>query len=280
MSAEALSASKSRGSSEQEPEINKLFRLQIKHAASDLHLQTNKPAMLRIRGQIRELQMPPISEEEMWSMFQEMMDLRNKRIMEENGGCDFAHLVPEDGKVWRFRVNLFKQLGMPGLVARKVERSIPDVRGIVSAPDHGGAVQVRPGNGAAGGRHGLRKIDHDRVHAELDQSELSQAHSDDRRPDRVRLHAGQVPDQPAGGRHGRRWTSDIAMKHAVPRRSGRHAGGRNARHGDVRNGHPRRRNRAPGVRDDSRVQRPGTISRILDLFPQDRCTAPSGPACP
>lgn len=108
-----------------EPEINKLFKLQIKHEASDLHLQTNKPAMLRVKGSIRELTMAPLSQEQLWAMFYEVMDDRNKRIFEEEGGADFAHIVELDGSEWRFRVNLFKQLGLPGLVARKVEQSIP-----------------------------------------------------------------------------------------------------------------------------------------------------------
>ncbi len=117
-----------------EPEINKLFKLQIKHDASDLHLQANKPAMLRIKGSIRELTMPPLTEEVLWTMFYEVMDDRNKRIFEEEGGADFAHIVPVDGFQWRFRVNLFKQLGLPGLVARKIEQSIPPFQGLYLPP--------------------------------------------------------------------------------------------------------------------------------------------------
>src|SRR5690606_8897562 len=108
-----------------EPEINKLFRQQIKHGASDLHLQAGKPAMLRVKGTIRELNMPPLTDTQLWSMFNEVMDDRNKRIMDENGGCDFAHIVNHEGHDWRFRVNLFRQLSLPGMVARKIEQFIP-----------------------------------------------------------------------------------------------------------------------------------------------------------
>jgi twitching motility protein PilT len=117
-----------------DPEINKLFRLQIKHEASDLHLQTGKPAILRIRGTLRELQMPPISEEQMYKMFYEIMDERNQLIFENTGGTDLAHVVPLDGRNWRFRVNLFKQLGIPGMVARKVEQTIPNFEGLYLPP--------------------------------------------------------------------------------------------------------------------------------------------------
>lgn len=119
---------------DREPEVNKLFKLQIKHEASDLHLQANKPAMLRIRGTIRELTMPPLTEEVLWSMFYEVMDDRNKMIFERDGGADFAHIVPYEGKDWRFRVNLFKQLGLPGMVARKVEQTIPPFEGLYLPP--------------------------------------------------------------------------------------------------------------------------------------------------
>jgi twitching motility protein PilT len=117
-----------------DPEINKLFKLQIKHEASDLHLQVGKPAILRIKGTLRELSMPPIGEEQMWKMFYEIMDDRNKRIMAETGGADFAHVVPYEGNNWRFRVNLLKQLGLPGLVARKVEQDIPNFEGLYLPP--------------------------------------------------------------------------------------------------------------------------------------------------
>ena len=118
----------------EDPEINKLFRMQIKLEASDLHLQVGKPAMVRLKGTIRELEMPPIDEETMWRMFVEIMDERNKGIMKENGGADFSHVVPYEGANWRFRVNLFKQLGLPGLVARKVEQFIPDFEGLYLPP--------------------------------------------------------------------------------------------------------------------------------------------------
>ncbi|MCA9025200.1 MAG: PilT/PilU family type 4a pilus ATPase [Planctomycetaceae bacterium] len=116
------------------PEIDKLFKMQIKLEASDLHLQVGKPAMLRLKGTIRELEMAPIDEDTMWRMFYEIMDDRNKRIFEENGGADFAHIVPYEGNNWRFRVNLFRQLGLPGMVARKVEQFIPDFEGLYLPP--------------------------------------------------------------------------------------------------------------------------------------------------
>ncbi len=117
-----------------EPEINKLFKMQIKLESSDMHLQVGKPMILRIRGTLRETDMPPITEEQMWRMFLEVMDERNKYVMAETGGADFSHIVPYEGKNWRFRVNLLRQLGKPGLVARKVEQNIPNFEGLYLPP--------------------------------------------------------------------------------------------------------------------------------------------------
>ena len=99
-----------------------------------MHLQVGKPMILRIRGTLRETDMPPITEEQMWRMFLEVMDERNKYIMAETGGADFSHIVPYEGKNWRFRVNLLRQLGKPGLVARKVEQNIPNFEGLYLPP--------------------------------------------------------------------------------------------------------------------------------------------------
>jgi len=117
-----------------ELEVNKLFRQLIRFKGSDLHLQSDKPPILRVKGTLRELQMDPIKRDEMLRLLMPMMDERNKKIFEENGGADFSHVVEFEGEVWRFRVNLFIQLDKPGMVSRKVERSIPDFEGLYLPP--------------------------------------------------------------------------------------------------------------------------------------------------
>ncbi|NOX57102.1 MAG: PilT/PilU family type 4a pilus ATPase [Planctomycetes bacterium] len=107
-----------------ELEIDKIFRMAVKYNASDLHLQVGRPPILRIRGQLRELQMPPIGEEQMIELVFPMMDQRNLDIFHRDGGTDLAKLVMYEGEEWRFRVNIMTQLGKVGMVARKVERTI------------------------------------------------------------------------------------------------------------------------------------------------------------
>ena len=109
-----------------ELEIDKLFRTLVKLEGSDLHLKADRPPFMRINGSLRPLNRGPIDDEEMVRLCIPMMDERNRRIFEETGGADFAHTVDVEGKTWRFRVNLLRQMGHVGLVARRVNNWIPD----------------------------------------------------------------------------------------------------------------------------------------------------------
>lgn len=114
--------------------VNKFFKAIIELGGSDLHLQVGKPAIIRVRGTLKPLDMPPISEEQMKEMLFPMMDERNKDIFLNTGGADYAHVMEHKGEMWRFRVNLFIQTGKMGMVSRKVERSIPNFEGLYLPP--------------------------------------------------------------------------------------------------------------------------------------------------
>lgn len=111
-------------------EVDKLFRALVKFEGSDLHLKVGKPPMIRVRNELRPLNRGPIDAVEMVRLLVPMMDERSQKIYDEDGGADFAHTVDVDGTIWRFRVNLLKQMGYMGLVARRVNNKIPDFRGL------------------------------------------------------------------------------------------------------------------------------------------------------
>ena len=114
----------------QELEINKLFRACVKLKASDLHLKVGKPPMVRVNGTIQPMNRGPIDDEEMVRLCFPMMNERNRKIFDRDGGADFAHMLDVDGTNWRFRVNLLQQLGHIGLVARRVNSFVPDFEGL------------------------------------------------------------------------------------------------------------------------------------------------------
>lgn len=109
-----------------EPEANKLFRMVMKHKGSDLHLKVGLPPCMRLGGVLRQMSLPTLTTEEMIRLMYPIMTPRSQKILEEEGGADFAHIV-YDGKLeTRFRVNLFRARGKLSLVARRVNNTIPN----------------------------------------------------------------------------------------------------------------------------------------------------------
>ena len=115
----------------EELEVDKLFRALVNQKGSDLHLKVGRPPFVRVAGILRQLNYPSIEREEMVRLLVPMMDKRQRKIFEEEGGVDFAYSVMvgsgegEEKVSWRFRVNILQQLGNIGLVARKVDNEIP-----------------------------------------------------------------------------------------------------------------------------------------------------------
>jgi len=118
----------------EELEVDKIFRALVKLEGSDLHLKVGRPPIVRVDGTLRDLTRPPIDREEMVRLLFPMMDKRQRKIFEEEGGVDFAYTVDVDGEMWRFRVNMLQQLGNIGLVARRVSNFIPDFAGLNLPP--------------------------------------------------------------------------------------------------------------------------------------------------
>jgi twitching motility protein PilT len=121
-------------------EIDKLFRALVKLEGSDLHLKVGRPPHVRVKGALRALNRPPIEEEEMTRMLFALMDAdprlapRRREIFDRDGGVDFAHFIDLDGQTWRFRVNILQQMGYMGLVARRVNNTIPNFAGLHLPP--------------------------------------------------------------------------------------------------------------------------------------------------
>tara|TARA_R110002073_G_scaffold41466_10_gene117111 strand:+ start:21179 stop:22315 length:1137 start_codon:yes stop_codon:yes gene_type:complete len=113
-----------------ELEVDKIFRALVKLEGSDLHLKTGQPPMVRVRGELKPLNRPPIENEEMVDLLMPMMDDRNLLIFEQEGGADFSYQCEVDGVRWRFRINMLKALGSIGLVARRISNWIPDFKGL------------------------------------------------------------------------------------------------------------------------------------------------------
>ncbi len=117
-------------------EIDKYFRALVRLQGSDLHMKVGRPAHVRVKGDLKPLDSPPIDDDEMSRMMFEMIDAiprlakRRRDILDEDGGVDLSHICEVDGVLWRFRVNILQQMGSLGLVARRINNKIPDFEGL------------------------------------------------------------------------------------------------------------------------------------------------------
>lgn len=115
-------------------EVDKIFRALVKLEGSDLHLKVGKPPMIRVRGDLKPLNRPPIPPDEMVRLLMPMMPDRARKQWEVEMGADFSYGCDVDGVEWRFRINMFQQMGALGLVARRINNKIPDFKGLFLPP--------------------------------------------------------------------------------------------------------------------------------------------------
>src|SRR5436309_6869423 len=79
--------------------------------------------MMRLRGDIRRVDMRPLTQEDMERLLLPHLSARQRKILEEEGGVDFSYVVGQDE--CRFRVSLFRQRSKLSLVSRRVNTKIP-----------------------------------------------------------------------------------------------------------------------------------------------------------
>ena len=115
-------------------EIDRLFEAMVKLNGSDLHLKVDKPPYMRVKGSLQPLKYPPIGAEQMKRLCAPIMNPRQRGIFDSDGGADFAHTCVVDGVRWRFRINMLTQQGAWGLVARRVNNTIPDFEKLFLPP--------------------------------------------------------------------------------------------------------------------------------------------------
>lgn len=109
------------------PEIDALFREVIRQRGSNLHLKVGQPPVIRINGLLTPMDVPALTESQVIKLCVPLLDKRHETAFHRDGGTDLAHLVEQDGVTWRFRVNLFRQLGTMAMIAQTVQPFIPDI---------------------------------------------------------------------------------------------------------------------------------------------------------
>src|SRR3979411_2276940 len=102
-------------------DIAELLAFAVKNKASDLHLSAGLPPMIRVHGDVRRINLPPMEHEDVHAMVYDIMSDQQRKTYEENLECDFSFAVPN---LARFRVNAFVQSRGASAVMRTIPSQI------------------------------------------------------------------------------------------------------------------------------------------------------------
>ncbi len=102
-------------------DISELLAFSVKNNASDLHLSSGLPPMIRVHGDVRRINLPPLEHKDVHGMIYDIMNDGQRKAYEENLECDFSFAIPG---LARFRVNAFNQDRGAAAVLRTIPSKI------------------------------------------------------------------------------------------------------------------------------------------------------------
>ncbi len=102
-------------------DISELLAFSVKNNASDLHLSSGLPPMIRVHGDVRRINLPPLEHKDVHGMIYDIMNDGQRKAYEENLECDFSFAIPG---LARFRVNAFNQDRGAAAVMRTIPSKI------------------------------------------------------------------------------------------------------------------------------------------------------------
>ena len=93
------------------------------HGASDVHLRSGSPPILRISGELTDLDMPALTDDQARALADQALgSARDREAFAGDHERDFALSVPGAG---RFRGNAYLNRGVPAMVLRHIRESVP-----------------------------------------------------------------------------------------------------------------------------------------------------------
>ncbi|MGH8728646.1 MAG: type IV pilus twitching motility protein PilT [Burkholderiales bacterium] len=98
-------------------DIAELLAFAVKNKASDLHLSSGLPPMIRVHGDIRRINLPALEHKDVHALAYDIMNDSQRKQYEEHLECDFSFAIPN---LARFRVNAYVQERGAGAVFRTI----------------------------------------------------------------------------------------------------------------------------------------------------------------
>ena len=108
------------------PRVEQILRAALAKGASDVHFKAGDKILLRIRGELRALDLPKLTPKQTHEVLEAIRPARMAGIdLETLREIDFSFAVPGAA---RFRANAFRQRGSLAIVVRVIPIQIPDLR--------------------------------------------------------------------------------------------------------------------------------------------------------
>jgi twitching motility protein PilT len=102
-------------------DISQLLTFAVKSKASDLHLSAGLPPMIRVDGDVRRINVPPLDSSTVHDLIYDIMGDKERRNFQEHLETDFSIEIPN---LARFRVNAFNHNRGPGAVFRTIPTTV------------------------------------------------------------------------------------------------------------------------------------------------------------
>ncbi len=101
--------------------IDAFFNLMLDQKASDLHLSSGNPPILRINGELERVDYPPLESDTLKALLYEITPEYKMKIFEETGDVDFGYEIANTS---RFRANFFNQKNGVAAVFRQIPSKV------------------------------------------------------------------------------------------------------------------------------------------------------------
>jgi twitching motility protein PilT len=102
-------------------DVTQLLTFAVEAGASDIHLSSGEPPLLRIHGDMKKLEHPALTKEDVHTMAYDIMNDNQRKVFEERHELDFSFELGDTG---RFRVNVFMQRKGEAAVFRTIPTKI------------------------------------------------------------------------------------------------------------------------------------------------------------
>ena len=102
-------------------DIAQLLTFGVRQGASDLHLSAGVEPMIRVDGDVRRIDLPPLDHKQVHDMVYDIMNDKQRKSYDEFLETDFSFEIPG---LARFRVNAFNQARGSGAVFRTIPSKI------------------------------------------------------------------------------------------------------------------------------------------------------------